>query len=76
MKKLKRVASLAHLRVLARTEPRYARLAALASSNLGGPAEPLASALAWLDTNANEVGEPGVVDEVNFVRDIEARESR
>jgi hypothetical protein len=68
--KLQRVRSLGSLRTLARTDPKYAALAKLASANLGGPSEPLDAALRWLDTNANEVGEAGVVDEVNYVRDL------
>jgi hypothetical protein len=50
--------------------PRYAQLACLASANLGGPREPLDACLRWLDTNAVEVDERSVVDEINFCRDL------
>jgi len=65
---MKPITTLAHLRQLAATDERYRRLAAIASSNLGGPAQqaPLAEHLRWLETCAMETDEQGVVDEVNF----------
>lgn len=68
--KMPKVRSLYDLRVRAKEDPRYAKLASLASSNLGGPAEPLDAAFRWLDTNARETDEAGVIDEVNYVRDL------
>ncbi len=68
--KLPRVRSLNALRILSGSDPRFAKLACLASSNLGGPKADLDAALSWLDTNAREVGEAATVDEVNFCRDL------
>jgi hypothetical protein len=63
------VRSLGDLRSRARVDARYAQLAVRASHNLGGPAgDDLNAALHWLDLNALETNEQGVVDEVNFMR--------
>jgi hypothetical protein len=81
--KMTPVATLADLAWLARQDPRYARLAAVAASNLGGPVEltdgpiptkTVAAALAWFLTCAAErgVGEELVVDEVNACLDDRA----
>lgn len=68
---MRKIKSLAELRQLAKDNPRYDALAVVASRNLGGPARTLAEALQWLEMNADETGdEQGVVDEVNFVRDM------
>lgn len=68
---MRKIKSLAELRQLAKDNPRYDALAVVASRNLGGPSESLESALRWLELNAAETGsEFGVVDEVNFVRDL------
>lgn len=41
-----------------------------AASNLGGPADNLESALRHLTNEALETDEEGVVDEINFCRDL------
>lgn len=69
-KKLKPVKSLSDLRFLARDNPAYEKLAIIASRNLGGSSDDLAGALRWLEVNAIETGESGVVDEINFCRDL------
>ncbi len=46
-------------------KPEYAELAKIASSNLGGPSDNLQQAIRWLEMNAAETDEQGVVDEVN-----------
>lgn len=68
---------------------RYRRLAMIAAENLGGPCDDYKEALQTLEQNAMEVtkeynelhadmdlvdGEQLIVDEINFVRDIEAEE--
>lgn len=76
MKKFKvglipKVTSLADLRVRAGADPRYRELAVISSHNLGGPGgDSLDEAMGWLRTNAAETSERGVVDEVNFCRDL------
>lgn len=83
---LAKVRSLGDLRQRAASDPRYARLAIVAAENLGGRvrqgrhlddptstdyALALSDAMTWLRVNANETGdERGVVEEVNFVRDL------
>ncbi len=64
------VSSLMDLRSRARSNPLYEKLAKIAASNLGGPSSTLDEALRWLNMNAMETDEKGVVDEVNFVRDL------
>ena len=51
-------------------DPRYAKLAQVAASNLGQPSETLDVALRWLRANAMETDEAGVVAEVNHCRDL------
>lgn len=63
------VTCLHDLRTRAHADERYAQLAVRASHNLGGPSgDDLRAALRWLDLNAMETEESGVVDEVNFMR--------
>lgn len=68
---LAKVGSLCELENLARTNPQYAQLALIAAENLGGDLRStLERAMQWLRTNAMETTEEGVVDEVNFCRDL------
>lgn len=72
-KLIPKVRSLGELKALARNDPSYARLLCLAASNLGGGPEVAANPVAayrWLELNAMETTERGVVGEVNFVRDL------
>lgn len=70
-KKLKKVKSLGELRNLAASDERYAKLLHAASENLGGRiGDTLEGAYRNLINNANETDEDGVVDEVNFCRDL------
>jgi len=69
MEKLK-VTSLGDLREKAAKDPAYARLAILASSNLGGTGKNLQEAFHWLQLVASETSEESVVDEINFVADL------
>ena len=71
-KRIAKVGSLAELRMLAEGDLRYERLAIVAARNLGGVAERLEAAMRWLYLNAQETTEQGVVDEVNFCRDLVA----
>lgn len=71
-KLLPKVKTLGELGRRAREDARYAELAKSAARNLGAADRDAATAraaLAYLDTNAMETSEKGVVDEVNFVRD-------
>jgi hypothetical protein len=69
--KMAPILSLPQLRSKAQTDPNYRRLAILAASNLGGdPGESLDEAMKWLYINAQETDEEGVVEEVNFCRDL------
>jgi len=69
-KKLAKVRSLWELFDLANQDERYEKLLKSASANLGGPSadDSLDSCKQWLLTNANEISEEGVVEEVNFCR--------
>lgn len=79
-KLIPKVQSLSELYRLAARDDRYARLLIAAAQNLGGPdftklhfpISPKQQAIArqWLDTNANETSERGVVKEVNYCRDL------
>lgn len=70
-KKLKKVRHLMELKNLAGTDPRYAKLLHAASENLGGKlGDTLEGAYRNLINNANETDEEGVVEEVNFMRDL------
>ncbi len=68
--KLGKISSIGELHRLAKEDPRYEKLAMVASENLGHEAKDLDDAIKWLNTNANETDEKGVVGEINFVRDI------
>jgi len=68
--RMEKVVSLRDLRDRAETDPRYKELIMVAASNLGGVATTFEGAWRALCDNANETSEDGVVDEVNFVRDI------
>lgn len=66
-----KVKSLHELRRLASVDPRYLQLALTGARNLGGhPINTLDQAMQWLYTNAAETDEHGVVEEVNFCRDL------
>ena len=67
---IKKVTSLAELRHLAESDPTYAELAMVSARNLGGDPGDVAVALWWLGVNTLETGEAGVLDEVNFCRDL------
>jgi len=65
---LPKINSLAELRMKADYDQRYRKLACVASSNLGGPSSTLDEAIRWLNVNAEETTEEGVVAEVNSCR--------
>lgn len=76
MKQLEPIKSLAQLKRLASDGPlagRYKRLAQIAASNLGHPASDPRSSLDALNMLVCETDEEGVVAEVNFCLDLEAR---
>jgi hypothetical protein len=52
------------------SDPRYEALTMAAARNLGGTPKTLAAAFQWLETNAMETSEAGVVKEINFCRDL------
>lgn len=64
---MREINSLADLRRKAEQSDEYARLALRAAGNLGKECINLNDALNWLETNAMETSESGVVDEVNFL---------
>lgn len=70
LKKLAKVNSLWELFDLAAQDERYEKLLKSASANLGGPGvdDSMDACKQWLITNANELSEEGVIDEVNFCR--------
>lgn len=68
--KLKKIKTINELANLARTNKSYEQLAIVAASNLGGGNLSLKGAISWLNTNAMETDESGVVDEINFCRDL------
>lgn len=76
-----KIQSLRELEIRAATDKRYERLAIVSASNLGGDfnrksPQVFQLAMHWLRMNAVETwsetggGEEGVVDEVNFCRDL------
>ena len=70
MKLIPKVTSLADLRYKAVSDAKYRKLLFLASANLGGPNKGENECYNWLMTNAMETDEEGVVEEVNFCRDL------
>jgi hypothetical protein len=68
--KLKKIKTINELAYLARTNKSYEQLAIVAASNLGGGKLTLNGAIDWLNTNAMETDESGVVDEINFCRNL------
>jgi len=71
---LPKIKSLSELYWKANTDKRYERLAIVAAQNLGGFIHNFQQAKTWLDTNALETDEKGIVDEINFCRDIVLKE--
>ena len=67
---LKSVTSLGDLFYRATSDKRYENLAVIAANNLGGNVKDLVGAKRILNMNAMETSEDGVVDEVNFCRDL------
>ena len=68
---IQKVTSLNDLYNRAASDPIYLELAILGARNLGGGnITTLDQARNWLNTNAMETDEAGVVDEVNFCRDL------
>lgn len=72
---LKKVTSIGDLRSRCNIAPdseKYVKLAIISAKNLGLLfSEPtLNQAIEWLITNASETDEDGVVDEINFCRDL------
>ena len=82
VKTLPRISTLGQLRRLAAACPRHHRLMVIAAQNLGGRIKDNASiddAFQSLLSNVNPYeipgsDEQGIVDEVNFVRDLEAKD--
>ena len=64
------VTSLGMLQHLAATHDSYRKLAIISAENLGGSPRNLQEAMKWLNMNAMETDEQGVVDEVNFCLDM------
>lgn len=68
--KITKVSSIGDLRYRCNNDvnkEKYQKLAIIASNNLGGPANAtLDQAFGWLNTNAAETDEDGVVGEINF----------
>lgn len=68
--KLNKIQTINELAYLAHTNKSYEQLAIVAASNLGGGKLNLTGAINWLTINAMETDESGVVDEINFCRDL------
>lgn len=66
---LEKVTSLGDLARRAASDPRYHALTMIAANNLGRKCKTVMEAASWLNTNAMETDETGVVREVNGVRD-------
>lgn len=64
------VHSILDLRTRALRNPDYKKLAISAANNLGGDCKTLDEAIRWLNINADETDERGVVEEINFCRDL------
>jgi len=78
-KLIPKVTSLGELQRLGLADERYAELAVKAAQNLGASGDRATTfdgAMQWLRTNAQETSEVGVVDEVNFCRDLVVRVMR
>lgn len=69
-KLIPKVTSLMDLRAKAASDKRYLELMMKACANLGGMATEPGAAYRWLEANAMETSEKGVVAEVNFCRDL------
>jgi len=67
---IKKVVSIGDLRQKANKDPKYLQLAMISARNLGGTSKNLDDAINWLNTNALETDEDGVVGEINFCRDL------
>ncbi len=75
---IKKVSSIPELRRLAENDSKYYQLAIRAALNLGArgvdekntSSRNLELAIDWLNTNAQETSEEGVVEEINYVRDL------
>lgn len=65
-----KVVSIGDLRQRAAKDQRYLQLAMISARNLGGSPKNLDDAINWLNTNAMETDEDGVVGEINFCRDL------
>ena len=65
-----RVHSLAELFQLAHTDDKYRQLLMISAQNLGGDPKTVQGAEQWLRINAMETSEEGVVEEINFCRDL------
>ena len=74
MKLLPEVKSLGHLRQLCATanptNEWYRKLAIAAANNLGGDARDHNQAISHLEIEAMETDEEGIVEEINFCRDL------
>lgn len=68
--KIKKISSLNELNYLAHYHDAYRQLAMISARNLGGSPKDLNDAMQWLNTNAMETDEEGVVREINFCRDL------
>ena len=65
-----KVSSLIDLANKARNNAAYQQLAIVAANNLGGNATTLNSALSYLQLQAADASEDGVVDEINFCSEL------
>jgi len=67
-----KVRSLNELRNLSATDDRYKQLLLISARNLGGTHKEgdTEAAYRWLEINAMETDEDGVLSEVNFCRDL------
>jgi hypothetical protein len=70
IKLMPKVRSLAELRNLAETDERYKKLMIVSASNLGQPNANEQVAYESLENCVMETDEQGVVDEINFCRDL------
>ena len=62
--------SIGDLAYRAKLDPQYKKLAMISASNLGGDAKDLTESINWLSQTALEISEAGVVEEINFCRDL------